>query len=148
MMTRKEVLDGMAVACGAPAIDPRLSDAQLSKLEAIALAAPISIECGALDSAVGEDAVTMAVNMFRRLLEPHAGVPCQIVFTELGDGTVVINAMTGNGPKSREAARLYAHARDAVLALVTHARAKQAEVDGLRVAFDSRVMGDPEDGGL
>ena len=54
MMTRDEVKNGIAVALGAPTIDPRLSDGVLTKILDMAANAPVATECGALESAVGD----------------------------------------------------------------------------------------------
>lgn len=149
MRTDEALKNSLAVALGAPTIDPTLSEATLSKLLTMAAEAPVTTECGALDSAVGDSKESLAVDVFRKLMSQHAGVPCQIVFDQVEDGTYVISAFCGNGSKSREAARLYAVARDAIIALVRHAQAKQKEIDSLRLILaPPPSFGDPEDGGL
>ena len=149
MMTRDEVKNSIAVALGAPTIDPRLSDGVLTKILDMAANAPVATECGALESAVGTTTDDLSVDVFRKMVAQHAGVPCQMVFDEMDNGTIVIVAMTGNGPKARQAAQLYALAHDAIIALVMHARAQQREIDSLRaIIAPPTAFGDREDGGL
>jgi hypothetical protein len=127
--------EARAVGAGAPKLEDVLTTGQLDMLAGIAVEASPGNECGAFGSP-GVDSCDAAVGLFARMLA-QSTEPCQFVFFEPREGTTVVTAFTGNGPKARETARLYAVARDAILALVLHARAKQQEVDTLRRALDT-----------
>ena len=129
-----DALEARALGQGAPKIEDVLSSVDLDKLAALALAAPIATEIGLVSSRVEPDTTT-AVSVFTQMLA-QSEKACWMVFRQDADNApVVVSAFTGNGPNSEAAARLYGAAKDAVLALVLHARAKQREVDTLREAL-------------
>jgi hypothetical protein len=145
--------DEVLIADGSPIIDPYLTDKQLAQVETIAAAAPNAPLRGALDTATEESADAVSVEVFRRAIAQHAGVACQITYAEGDEGTVVVSAFCGNGPQSEHAARLYAIARDVVLALVHMVRHQQVEISRLKANLAPQIgtqiaMLTSDDGGL
>jgi hypothetical protein len=73
---------------GAPTIDPCLSDKQLEQIQKIVEEAPSAPLRGALETTIEESADAVSVEVFRRAIAQHAGVPCQITYAEGDEGTV------------------------------------------------------------
>jgi hypothetical protein len=138
---------------GAPTIDPCLSDKQLEQIQKIVEEAPSAPLRGALETTIEESADAVSVEVFRRAIAQHAGVPCQITYAEGDEGTVIVGAFCGNGPRSEQAARLYAVAKDALFSLLHMVRYQQAEIARLKANLVPQecvesVATDSEDGGL
>ena len=129
-LRHNRVMGDKSVGSGAPEIIGLKSE-QLDELERIAMAAPVSTEMGAVDSDSGQPLAELAVTLFRMLVEQSPDRPCWMVFDTRPGEAAVITALTGNGPSSEAAARLYALSRDAILVLVRHARLQQREIDRL-----------------